>query len=143
VFEGVVLIGFKLDVLLLLKKLLFVIYDFHLTFKHFVETIVLLLILNPLDEFHQDVLAPFRLDFIVCNFLYRQNDGIYELDSLLLSLAVPLLFGVVLTSDRVLKDKVAKLALNDSIEIWALTEFCDNLILDSDRSSVNAHFNEL
>ena len=113
----VVGVRLKLDVLLLFKKLLLVVDDFHLSLKHFVEAVILLLILNPLNELHQNVLAPFCLHFVVGHLLDGHDDRMDKLDSLLLSFAIPLLFWAVLRSDRVLKHKVSKLTLNDSVQI--------------------------
>lgn len=47
----VILVGLKLNVLLLFEKLLLVIDDLHLTFKHLVQLVVLFFVLDPLNEF--------------------------------------------------------------------------------------------
>ena len=54
--------------LLLLEELLLLVDDFHLALQHFMQSIEVVLILDSLDELHQDVLAPFGLHFVVCHF---------------------------------------------------------------------------
>ena len=63
----VVLVRLKLNVLLLLEELLLLVDDFHLALQHFMQPIVIVLVLDSLDELHQDVLAPFGLHFVVCH----------------------------------------------------------------------------
>jgi len=89
--------------------------------------------LELIDGLNQNLLAPFRLDFVVVHVLETVDNFLHELDN------VPLRHNI----EAFLNYIIAVISLHDLMELLRVAELLDDLILNMAWSPVDALLNEL
>lgn len=110
----------------------------HLNLQSFLQSFCLVagprvLHLELVDGLNQNLLAPFRLDFVVVHVLETVDNFLHELDNVLLRHNIEAFLNYI----------IAVISLHDLMELLRVAELLDDLILNMAWGPVDALLNEL